>query len=260
VKKTNSIYELLQNRKKKGVKSLALLLDPDDISPEAATTLAKEAQAQGVDFLLVGGSLILNQAVESLVVALKKAANLPVILFPSQAWQISGQADAILFLSLLSSRNAELLIGQQVVAAPLLKNLEKKSGLEIIATAYLLVFCGNLTTATYMSQALPIPYEKDSVALATALAGELLGFKMVYLDGGSGAARPISPSMIRTVAAQVEIPIWVGGGIRSAQDLHAAYQAGADVVVVGTSIEEDPALLQLFTEAKKSYQASIQIK
>ncbi|WP_086047883.1 geranylgeranylglyceryl/heptaprenylglyceryl phosphate synthase [Hugenholtzia roseola] len=255
MEKTNSIYELLQNRKKKGVKSLALLLDPDDISLEAATALAKEAQAQGVDFLLVGGSLIFNQEVENLIRTLKKAASLPVLLFPSQAWQISGQADAILFLSLLSSRNAELLIGQQVVAAPLLKNLEKKEALEIISTAYLLIFCGNLTTATYMSQALPIPYEKDSVALATALAGELLGFKMVYLDGGSGAARPISPSMIQAVATQVGIPIWVGGGIRTAQDLRAAYQAGADVAVVGTSVEENPALLGLFTEAKNSYNA-----
>ena len=183
---------------------------------------------------------------DEVVKTLKAHLSVPIVLFPGNWNQISNHADALLFLSLISGRNPDLLIGQHVHAAPILKT----TSLEVISTGYMLIDCGRQTTASYMSHTLPIPYNKPDIAAATALAGEYLGMKLIYMDGGSGAEQPISRAMIKKVASAVELPIIVGGGIRTEDDAAAAYSAGADIVVVGTAVENEPELLFSFNEIK----------
>ena len=182
----------------------------------------------------------MHQFQAELIALLKANSPVPVVLFPSSSSHIDPQADGILFLSLISGRNPDLLIGQQVLAAPMLK----ASGLEVLSTGYMLVDCGRPTTASYMSGTMPIPHNKPAIAACTALAGELLGLKLIYLDGGSGALQPISPLMIEAVAQAVSAPIIVGGGIVSADKAEAALLAGADVIVIGNEIERNPGFLR----------------
>ena len=163
----------------------------------------------------------------------------PVILFPGNANQVSANADAILFLSLISGRNAEFLIGNQVLSAPVIKN----SGLEAIATGYMLIDCGKTTSVEYMSNTQPIPYDKPDIAVATAIAGEMLGLKALYLEGGSGAQSFVNPEIISAVKKSCSIPLIVGGGIRSCESLRNVFDSGADIAVVGTIIEKNPELL-----------------
>jgi geranylgeranylglyceryl phosphate synthase family protein len=167
---------------------------------------------------------------------LKKHLEVPVVIFPGSPSQIDSEADGILLLSLISGRNADLLIGRHVEAAPALK----RSGLEVLPTGYLLVDGGSPTTASYVSGTLPIPRNKPEIASATAMAGEMLGLRLMYLDGGSGASGVVPPDVIGAVTESVEVPIFVGGGIRSADDIDTAHDAGADVVVVGTAFEASP--------------------
>ncbi len=230
---------MIRERFQRGKKQFAVLVDPDRNDENQLTHTARLATAAGVDMLFVGSSLLLDNGVTRCVRILKEHTSLPVVLFPGHSIQVTSAADAMLFLTLISGRNPELLIGQQVVAAPFIK----RSGLEVIPTGYLLIDSGAPTSASYMSQTAPIPYDKDDIAAATAMAGELLGLKSIYLDGGSGARLPIRPSMIQKVRASVELPIIVGGGIRTPEQVSAAYGAGADVVVVGNSLEENPELL-----------------
>lgn len=230
---------MIRERFQRGKKQFAVLVDPDRNDENQLTHTARLATAAGVDMLFVGSSLLLDNGVTRCVRSLKEHTSLPVVLFPGHSIQVTSAADAMLFLTLISGRNPELLIGQQVVAAPFIK----RSGLEVIPTGYLLIDSGAPTSASYMSQTAPIPYDKDDIAAATAMAGELLGLKSIYLDGGSGARMPIRPSMIHKVRASVELPIIVGGGIRTPEQVSAAYGAGADVVVVGNSLEENPELL-----------------
>lgn len=226
-------------------KALALLIDPDKINTtlqlERWIDLIKHAQ---IDFVFVGGSLITNFNEIDLIAHLKAKISLPVVLFPGTWNQLHPEADAVLFLSLISGRNPELLIGQHVHAAPLIKQM----GLEAIATGYMLVDCGNQTAASYVSQTMPLPFDKPEIAAATALAGEMLGLKCLYIDGGSGANRPVSATMIQAVHSITSIPIIVGGGIRNEEQLADAYDAGADIVVVGTAIEQAPELLFAFSD------------
>lgn len=226
-------------------KALALLIDPDKINTpiqlERWIDLIKHAQ---IDFVFVGGSLITNFSENDVIAHLKENISLPVVLFPGTWNQLHQEADAVLFLSLISGRNPELLIGQHVHAAPLIRNM----GLEAIATGYMLVDCGSQTAASYVSQTMPLPFDKPEIAAATALAGEMLGLKCLYIDGGSGANRPVSAAMIQAVNAVTSVPIIVGGGIRNEEQLADAYDAGADIVVVGTAIEQAPELLFAFSD------------
>jgi putative glycerol-1-phosphate prenyltransferase len=241
------VYSLILEAKQSGKKMLALLIDPDKIKGEEHLEkwiqLVRHSQT---DFVFVGGSLLTNNQMDTIVNALKENLTVPIVLFPGNWNQISNHADALLFLSLISGRNPDLLIGQHVHAAPILKTTQ----LEVISTGYMLIDCGRQTTASYMSHTLPIPYNKPDIAAATALAGEYLGMKLIYLDGGSGAEQPISRAMIKKVASTVALPVIVGGGIRTEEDAAAAYNAGADIVVVGTAVENEPELLFTFNEIK----------
>ena len=192
-----------------------------------------------VDYFFVGGSLIINNMLDEVLGGIKKHCDIPLVLFPGNSFQLSYRADAILFLSLISGRNPELLIGKHVVAAPFLK----MSPLEIIPTGYLLIDGAKMTTVQYMSNTIPIPADKTDIAMSTALAGELLGLKMIYLDAGSGAHQPISTEMISHVSEVISVPLIIGGGISDPQKVYDNMLAGADLVVVGNAIEKDTSLI-----------------
>jgi len=242
------LNSIVSNRRK-GKKSLAVLLDPDKLKDEIRLNNILELINQSkVDFVFVGGSLLVEDNFHNCLRKVKSLSSVPVVLFPGSPSQISNEADAILFLSLISGRNPDLLIGQHVVAAPHLK----KMNLEVIPTGYMLVECGRATTASYISQTFPLPYNKPEIAAATAMAGEMLGLKIIYLDGGSGAEKPVSPKMISAVRNSVDIPIIIGGGIRNEEQAQEAYSAGADLIVVGTAFEEEPELLFAIAEARNS--------
>lgn len=243
------VLEQFQNSTSQGKKKLALLIDPDKTFGNKLTQLALDAAQYGVDFIFYGGSLINNAHFSNEILRIKEFTKIPIVLFPGSNMQISSNADAILFLSLLSSRNPEFLIGQQVVAAPFVKSAR----LESIATAYLLIDGGRVTTAHYMSNSIPIPSDKPEIAVNTALAAELLGFKCIYMDAGSGALSPIPEDLIYAVKQNVSIPLIIGGGISSPERLNLAFNAGADIAVVGTSIENNPELLKDFAKIVKSF-------
>jgi phosphoglycerol geranylgeranyltransferase len=235
----NFLYSDLLEKKRNGQKSFAVLLDPDKLDPESCLRLVRMGAESKIDYFFVGGSLLTNNNLHAIVKSVKNHSDIPVVLFPGNYLQIDAAADAILLLSLISGRNADYLIGQHVTAAPLLK----KSGLEILSTGYMLVDCGKQTTVSYISNTTPIPYDKPSVAACTAMAGEMLGLQLLYLDGGSGAINPVSPKMISAVRKLTQIPLIVGGGINSSQKAIDALSAGADVIVVGNGIEKNHQLL-----------------
>lgn len=220
-------------------KQIAVLIDPDKTDTGKIQRLVLAAEKASVDFFLVGGSLLLKNSLEETVAAIKKYSKKKVYLFPGNPMQITPQADGILLLSLISGRNAELLIGAHVQAAPLLK----QSRLNIIPTGYMLIESGRPTTVSYISNTTPIPADKPEIAACTALAGEQLGLKTIYLEAGSGAQNPVSKEMIKAVRKMIKIPLIVGGGIRSAAQAEQAFSAGADIVVIGTAIEDDVAFL-----------------
>jgi putative glycerol-1-phosphate prenyltransferase len=205
----------------------------------------------GVDYFFIGGSLVVNNMLDALLNQIRQRCSIPLILFPGNSFQLSYRADAILFLSLISGRNAELLIGQHVISAPFLK----MSPLEIISTGYILVDGGVMTAVQYMSNTYPIPTQKDDIAVCTALAGELLGLKMIYLDAGSGAKTPVSESMIEAVSGAISVPLIVGGGIRSPEKVAANFRAGADLLVVGNIVEQDPSAIREMAAAVNDFQA-----
>jgi putative glycerol-1-phosphate prenyltransferase len=236
----NRLLEELLGLRARGCKALAVLLDPDDFTPEATQHLLHLTRQHPVDFFLVGGSLVLTEHQAALIALLKaEAPQVPVLLFPSHALHVDPAADGILLLSLISGRNPDFLIGQHVVAAPRLR----QSGLQLLPTGYMLVDSGRPTTASYISGTMPLPHDKPSIAAATAMAGEQLGLRLMYLDGGSGAQTPVSAAMIQAVRAAVEVPIIVGGGLNTAEKISAALAAGADLVVVGNHIERNPGFL-----------------
>lgn len=232
-----SVLALLEAAKAEGRKLLAVLIDPDFGQDEAVLerTVQNACMAKA-DLIFVGGSLLTSASFNRCVQLVKQWSDRPVVLFPGSPAQLSEHADALLFLSLISGRNPELLIGHHVNAAPTVRAM----GLEAIPTGYLLVDGGKSTTVSYVSQTVPIPHDKPGIAAATALAGALLGLRTIYMDTGSGAQRTVSPEMIAAVRANVSLPIIVGGGIRDADTARALCEAGADVLVVGTAFEEDP--------------------
>jgi len=236
---TDTIISHIRTAQKNKQKLLAILLDPDKMSMDDVVEKIGIIKKSKVDIILVGGSLLFSNQLDTLLLEIKKHTTLPIVLFPGNAMQVSPHADGILFLSLLSGRNPEFLIGNHVIAAPILKQTE----LEIIATSYLLIESGRETTASYISNTKPIPRDKPEIAMATALAGEMMGHQIVYLDGGSGALKSVPTEVIKEVAKQVSTPIIVGGGIRTQEQLQAVYKAGATMVVIGTAFEENSQLL-----------------
>lgn len=249
----SKIRTKLRNNFQQGRKSFAVLLDPDKVELSSFPFMLAESVRYGVDFFFVGGSLITRYAADEIIAAIHKHTHIPAILFPGNSLHIEPSADAILFLSLISGRNPDLLIGQHVVAAPLLK----RSNLEVLPTGYMLVESGRSTTVSYISNTTPIPHDKPSVAACTAMAGELLGLQLMYLDAGSGAQNPVSPEMIAAVRKSVDTPIIVGGGINSVVKAQAALEAGADVIVVGNGIEKNPDLLPELAQAVRAFNEKV---
>ncbi len=230
-----SIYEtLLRVRETRGA-GYFVLMDPDKQEIAKAVEKATLCEEAGVDALLVGGSLLLTPRFETLIKALKEKVGIPVIIFPGGVQQVSGAADAILFMSIISGRNPEHLIGDQVRAAPTVKAL----GLEAIATGYMLIESGGTTSAEYMSTTRSIPRDKPDIAAATALAAQYLGMKLVYLEAGSGAVQTVPERMISTVASYVSLPIIVGGGIVRPEDAAQKVNAGASFIVTGNVLEKE---------------------
>jgi len=206
-----------------------------------------------VDYLFVGGSLMVTQHLDECIQAFKMNSDIPVILFPGSPSQVSRYSDALFYLSLISGRNPELLIGAHVVSAPMVKS----SGLEVISTGYMVVDGGAATTVSYMSHSAPIPHDKDDIALCTAMAGEMQGKHVLYLDAGSGAKQAISESMIRKIASNTQIPLIVGGGITDPEKAYLNCKAGADVIVVGNAIEKDPSLIKQIANAVHKSMAKV---
>ncbi|MFA6233796.1 MAG: geranylgeranylglyceryl/heptaprenylglyceryl phosphate synthase [Bacteroidota bacterium] len=243
----NPIYQRLIDAHREGRPQLFLLVDPDKARLPEIPGFVADAQEAGVDGFLVGGSLALLPDFEECIRAMKISARVPVVIFPGGIHQISGEADAILFLSIISGRNPDQLIGQHVLAAPMLREM----GLEAISTGYMIISSDAVTSTEYMSYSKPIPREKAEIAAAHALAAEMLGMKLVYLEAGSGAPQSVPAAMVRMVHALVDIPIIVGGGIRTPEAAAEKVAAGASIVVIGNHFEEDGNRRQLraFAEA-----------
>ncbi|MBK7099037.1 MAG: geranylgeranylglyceryl/heptaprenylglyceryl phosphate synthase [Sphingobacteriales bacterium] len=240
-----NIYNALAEKKKNKQKSFAVLIDPDGVNTSSLTKLVDLANSSEVDYFLIGGSLVLTNHLDEVIQQIKSSSEIPVILFPGSPWQVSKYADALLYLSLISGRNPELLIGQHVLSAAQVKN----SGLEILPTGYIVVDGGAATTVSYISNAAPIPADKNDIAVCTAMAGEMLGLKVMYMDAGSGAKNPITEDMIKAVSQNIEAPVFVGGGILSAERAYQNCKAGADIIVIGNAIEKN---ISLITEISKS--------
>lgn len=246
------MYKEMVGAKAKSAKRLAVLLDPDKLRIGKLEQTLELATECGIDYFFIGGSLVVNNMLDHVLASIRQRCTIPMLLFPGNSFQLSYRADAILFLSLISGRNPELLIGQHVIAAPFLK----MSPLEIISTGYMLIDGGVQTAVQYMSNTYPIPAHKDDIAVCTALAGELLGLKLIYLDAGSGARTPVSAHMIESVAGAITLPLLVGGGIRTPEQVETDFRAGADVVVVGNAIEQDPALIREMAAARSASYSS----
>ena len=243
-----NLYTSILEKKAKGKKLFAILIDPDKQKNSVLSLIVQKANEANVDYFFVGGSLLTNDNLDECIKTIKNNSNIPVILFPGNAMQINKNADGILFLSLISGRNPELLIGKQVISAPILK----QTSLEVISTGYMLIDSGKPTTASYMSNTLPIPRNKNGIASSTAIAGEYLGMKLIYMDGGSGAEKPIEIDMIKQVSNQINIPLIVGGGICNAQKAIDNCNAGADLIVVGNAIEKNADLILEISKAVHS--------
>ncbi|MET0241895.1 MAG: geranylgeranylglyceryl/heptaprenylglyceryl phosphate synthase [Flavitalea sp.] len=239
------IYQSLVNRKANGQKSFAVLIDPDKVDERTIDELVSLSIDAHVDYLLVGGSLVVSNQLDKVVTRIKSNCNIPVILFPGSPGQITQYADALLYLSVISGRNPELLIGQHVISAPFVK----QSGLEILSTGYMLIDGGAPTTVSYISNTLPVPADKNEIAMCTAMAGEMLGMKLIYMDAGSGARRAITESMISKVASVIDVPLVVGGGITDPEKAYLNCKAGADLIVVGNAIEKDASLIREMSAA-----------
>lgn len=249
----HKIYHLLQERKLKGQKSFAVLIDPDKVNVAGTEQLVALAVDAGVDYFFVGGSLVISNNLDECIRQIKVSCNIPVIIFPGAPSQVSRYADALLYLSLISGRNPELLIGQHVISAPVVK----QSGLEIMPTGYMVIDGGAPTTVSYISNATPIPADKNEIALCTAMAGEMLGMKLIFMDAGSGAKKPITEMMIEKVAAGIEAPLIVGGGITNAEKAYRNCRSGADIIVVGNAIEKDASIIREISAAVHSVPVSV---
>ena len=243
------LYENLSAAKQRGEKRLAVLIDPDKLRLQRLEELLDLGIECGVHYFFIGGSLVVNNMLDEVLSGIRQRCDIPLVLFPGNSFQLSYRADAILFLSLISGRNPELLIGQHVIAAPFLK----MSPLEVISTGYMLIDGGVQTAVQYMSNTYPIPANKADIAVCTALAGEMLGLKMIYLDAGSGAQNPVPEGMIEAVHDAISIPLIVGGGIRTPEKAAASLRAGADMLVVGNAVEKEPGFIKELMAVVKTF-------
>jgi len=244
-----NIYKRILADRSAGQKSLALLIDPDGQKANNISSIVDLANEHGVDYFFVGGSLLLDDELDDTIRFLKRHTDIPVILFPGGETQLHKDADALLFLSLVSGRNPEYLISKHVVAAPKIK----KMGLETISTGYMLIHGRRQSSASYISGTLPLPPDKPELIISTALASQYLGHQMIYLEGGSGTHRPITNEVVKSVRDQLDIPLIVGGGIRTPDQMTELYENGADILVIGTSIEKKPQLVKAFAQTKEAY-------
>jgi putative glycerol-1-phosphate prenyltransferase len=251
--KLKDIYSTLCKRKENGKKSFGVLIDPDKVNQGKLENLIQLAVAAKVDYFLVGGSLVISNYLDECVQFIKQNCSIPVLLFPGSSAQVTKYADALLYLSLISGRNPELLIGQHVVSAPAIK----MSGLEIMSTGYMVIDGGAPTTVSYISNAAPLPADKNEIAMCTAMAGEMLGMKLIYMDAGSGAKKAITESMIEQVAKNIEVPLIIGGGITDPEKAYLNCKAGADMIIVGNAIEKDESLIREMASAVHSVPAKI---
>lgn len=242
------ILDFINKKKQAGKKTFAMLIDPEKYPEDNLIKVITAIEAAMPDIILVGGSLVSLRS-ESVIRSLKKNLKIPVVLFPGSLLQVSSEADGILFISLISGRNPDLLIGHHVVAAPFLK----QSKLEVISTGYILIDGGQTTSVEYMSQTSPIPSNKSDIAAATAIAGEMLGQKLIYLEAGSGALNPVPANCINKVKQNISIPLIVGGGLNTVKKVKNACEAGADMLVIGNAFEKDLSLLNDFKQIIDSY-------
>jgi putative glycerol-1-phosphate prenyltransferase len=236
-----NIYNHILNSKLKNEKLLAILLDPDKIDLSTIAELVEKINQSPATHIFIGGSLVENNILDELIIKIKRNCALPIVLFPGNPSQISDQADALLFLSLISGRNPDFLIEHQVNAVPILK----KTQLEIISTGYILIESGSETAVARVSKTTPLARNNPNYILQTALAGEMLGNKLIYLEAGSGAKQAVPQAIIQLVSSNCKIPLLVGGGIVDRQGIQNAYESGADLVVIGTAFEND---LNFFNE------------
>jgi putative glycerol-1-phosphate prenyltransferase len=222
-----------------GKRSIALLLDPDKTTGDSLDNILKVAVECRTDFILVGGSLTFN-SVDDLISSVKSSCSIPVVLFPGNLLQLSRKADHILLLSLISGRNPELLIGNHVIAAPFLKNIREK----LISVGYVLISCGAKTSVEYISQTEAIPCDKPDIAVATAMAGEMLGLGVIYLEAGSGATNHVPVDVVKAVKDNIRVPLAVGGGIKNKREVEELFKTGADLIILGNGCEKNPELLR----------------
>jgi len=220
-------------------KSIGLLLDPDNAHGDSLRRILEIAQESGTDYILAGGSLTFS-SIDNMIDEIRSLCSIPVVLFPGNLLQLSLKPDLIMLLSLISGRNPELLIGNHVTAAPYLKSVREK----LVSVGYILINCGNRTSVEYISQTEAIPSGKPDIAAATALAGEMLGLRMIYLEAGSGAESHVPSGIIKAVRENISIPLMVGGGIRHISEVEIIFQAGADAIILGNGCEKNPQLLR----------------
>lgn len=249
----SELNKLLTKLRIRGSKGLAVLIDPDQEINSVAKT-AQLCRDNAVDLVLVGGSLVSGGILHNTVLEIRKHYSGPVYLFPGNEFMIDEAADGILFLSLLSGRNPEYLVGKHVVAAPMLA----ASALDVVATAYLLIDGGRETSVSYISNTKPIPADKTDIAVATALAGKLMGMKCLYLDAGSGALRPVPGKMLSGIRKQMDMPMLVGGGIRNPETAAELYGAGADMLVIGNGVEQNSDLISEISRVKQALQKAVE--
>jgi putative glycerol-1-phosphate prenyltransferase len=222
-----------------GRKSIALLLDPDKSKGVSLRKILKIAGESKTDYILAGGSLTFN-SIDILIDSIRELCSIPIVLFPGNLLQLTQKADIILLLSLISGRNPELLIGNHVIASPFLRNVREK----LVSVGYILISCGSKTSVEYISQTEAIPSDKSDIAVATALAGEMLGLRMIYLEAGSGASGPVPISLIKAVRENISIPLAIGGGIKNRKEVKEIFDAGADLIILGNGCEKNPELLK----------------
>lgn len=249
-----NIYKNIIGSKKTGEKKFVVLIDPDKCMGKSLDKLVQLSNDAHVDYFFIGGSLLMNRDLDQYILRIKSQTTVPVILFPGSTYQISDQADAILYLSMISGRNPDLLIGKHVESAAQIK----QTGIEVLPTGYMLIDGGRITSVNYMSNTQPIPHDKNGIAVSTALAGEMLGLKLIYLEAGSGALTAVSTSMIQSVSQHINIPLIVGGGISSPENASASVQAGADIIVIGNAIEKDPEIVMDLSAAIHSTKSILQ--
>ncbi len=246
------LLESIREKTKNEEKQLAILVDPEKHNEASLHNLASMTQKAHADYLFIGGSLLTRNNMQESICKLKSVCECPVVIFPGNMLQVCEEADALLLLSLISGRNPEMLISNHVVAAPLIRS----SGLEVIPTGYMLIESGKITSVLYMSNTTPIPFDKTDIAVCTAMAGELLGLQMVFMDAGSGALHTVPMEMVRAVRQHISVPLIIGGGIRTPEEAMEIWDAGADVVVVGNAAEVDPEIICEMAEAKRAMNLS----